>query len=344
LLTKKRIAAGAGLLAIVAVSAGCGSSGGSSPSTSSSNGASSGGTINLVAYSTPQKAYEALFPAFTQTSAGAGAKLAGSYGPSGTQRDKVLAGQKADVVEFSRSSDMDKLVSANLVPSSWASNQYKGMVTDSVAVLVVRKGNPLGIHTWDDLVKPGVKVVTPNPLSSGSACWNLMAAYGAELKEGKTPTQALAFVENLLKHTVSQPDSGSNATAAFVGGTGNVLISYENEAIAAKAAGDKVDYVIPNDTILIENPVAVTSNASNPTLANNFVKFLYTDQAQKIFASQGYRPVVKKDVDTSKFPTPSGLFTIQSLGGWSAVNTKFFDPTSGSITKIENSLGRGASG
>jgi sulfate transport system substrate-binding protein len=340
LLTKKRLAAGVSVLTAVAVTAGCSSSGGSSSSDSSGGSKS----ISLVAYSTPQKAYEALFPGFTQTSAGAGAKLAGSYGPSGTQRDKVLAGQKADVVEFSRSSDMDKLVSANLVPSSWSSNQYKGMVTDSIAVLVVRKGNPLGIHTWDDLVKPGVKVVTPNPLSSGSACWNLMAAYGAQLKEGKSPTEALAFVQNLLKHTVSQPDSGSNATAAFVGGTGNVLISYENEALTAQAAGDKVDYVVPDDTILIENPVAVTSKPANPTLANAFVKYLYTDQAQKTFASQGYRPVVKADLDSSKFPTPSGLFTIQSLGGWSEVNTKFFDPTNGSITKIENSLGRGASG
>jgi sulfate transport system substrate-binding protein len=340
LLTKKRIAAGVSLLTAAAVTAGCSSAG------ASSSGSSSGGskTINLVAYSTPQKAYEALFSAFTQTGAGAGAKLAGSYGPSGTQRDKVLAGQKADVVEFSRSSDMDKLVSSNLVPSDWASNQYKGMVTDSIAVLVVRKGNPLGIHTWDDLVKPGVKVVTPNPLSSGSACWNLMAAYGAELKEGKSPTQALAFVENLLKHTVSQPDSGSNATAAFVGGTGNVLISYENEALAAQAAGDKVDYVVPHDTILIENPVAVTSKPANPTLATAFVKYLYSDQAQKTFAGQGYRPVVKKDLDTSKFPTPPGLFTIQSLGGWTKVNDEFFDTTNGSITKIENDLGRGASG
>jgi sulfate/thiosulfate transport system substrate-binding protein len=338
LLTKKRIAAGTGLLAVVAVVAGCGGG--------SSSGSSSGGSksINLVAYSTPQKAYENEFPAFQQTAAGTGAKLAGSYGPSGTQRDKVLAGQKADIVEFSRSSDMDKLVSANLVPSSWEQNAYHGMVTDSVAVLVVRKGNPLNIHSWDDLIKPGVKVVTPNPLSSGSACWNLMAAYGAELKEGKTPTQALAFVKQLLQHTVAQPDSGSNATAAFVNGTGNVLISYENEAIEAQAAGDKVDYVTPDDTILIENPIAVTSDASNPTLANNFVKFLYSDQGQKIFADQGYRPVVKADLDAQKFPTPSGLFTIQSLGGWSKVNDEFFDPTNGSIAKIENDLGQGASG
>jgi sulfate/thiosulfate-binding protein len=340
LLTNKRIAAGAGLLAIVAVSAGCGSS-----SSGGSTGASGGSkTINLIAYSTPQKAYEALAPAFAKTTEGAGSTVAGSYGASGTQRDKVLAGQKADVVEFSRASDMEKLASANLVPATWDQNQYKGMVTDSVAVLIVRKGNPLGIKTWDDLIKPGVKVVTPNPLSSGSACWNLMAAYGAELKEGKTPAEALAFVKALLQHTVAQPGSGSDATAAFISGTGNVLIGYENEAIAAQQAGDDVDYVTPPDTILIENPIAVTSNASNPTLADNFVKFLYSDAGQKIFASKGYRPVVTKDLDTSTFPTPPGLFTIASLGGWDKVNSEFFDPTSGSITQIENDLGQGASG
>lgn len=341
MVTNKRIGAAVGLLAVVAVSAGCGGS-----SSGGSSGGSTGGskTINLVAYSTPQKAYEALAPAFAKTPEGAGTTIAGSYGASGTQRDKVLAGQKADVVEFSRASDMEKLVSANLVPSSWDQNQYKGMVTDSVAVLVVRKGNPLGIKNWDDLIKPGVKVVTPNPLSSGSACWNLMAAYGAEVKEGKTPAEALAFVKALLQHAVAQPDSGADATAAFVGGTGNVLISYENEAIAAQQAGDDIDYVTPPDTILIENPVAVTSDASNPTLADNFVKFLYSDAGQKIFASKGYRPVVQKDLDSTKFPTPPGLFTIDSLGGWDKVNSEFFDPTNGSITKIENDLGQGASG
>jgi sulfate/thiosulfate-binding protein len=339
LFSKKRVAAGVGALAVLAVTAGCGGS--------SSGGASGSKTINLVAYSTPEKAYEALFPAFTKTTAGSGATLAGTYGPSGTQEQKVVAGQKADVVEFSRASDMEKLVTAKLVAASWDANLYKGMITNSVAVLITRKGNPLGIKSWDDLIKPGVKVVTPNPLSSGSACWNLMAAYGAELKEGKTPVQALAFIKKLLQHTVSQPDSGSDATAAFVGGTGNVLIGYENEALEAQQAGDAISYVTPPDTILIENPIAVTSDAQNPTLAANFVKFLYSAAGQKIFASKGYRPVVKADLDATKFPTPPGLFTIQSLGGWDAVNKKFFNTTAGtptgSIAAIEESLGHGSS-
>jgi sulfate/thiosulfate transport system substrate-binding protein len=209
-------------------------------------------------------------------------------------------------------------------------------------VFVVRKGNPLHIHNWSDIVKPGVKIVTPNPESSGSARWNIMAAYGAQLKLGKTPEQALAFVKQVLQHTVTQPDSGSLATQAFTSGTGDVLLSYENEAIEAQQAGKDVSYVIPKQTILIQNPIAVTTNAN--TTAKNFVKFLYTDQAQKIFAQQGYRPVVSSQLNSQQFPTPAQLFNIGYVGGWDSVSTKFFDPTNGSVTKIENSLGVSSSG
>ena len=326
------VRATAALAAVGAVTAACSSAGASS---------SKGGSkqIRLVAYSTPQKAYDALTADFKTTAAGKGASFAESFGASGAQSRAVLAGQPADVVAFSLEPDISKLVKAGLVPSSWNSDAYKGMVTDSVVVLVVRKGNPKGIHGWADLVKPGVKVVTPNFLSSGSAKWNLMAAYGAQIKSGKSPVDALAYVKALLKNTVTQPDSGSKATAAFVGGVGDVLISYENEAIQAKKSGAAIDYVTPDQTILIENPIAVTTHAADPTLAKAFVDYLHTDAAQKIFASKGYRPVVKADLDPTQFPTPAQLFTIDDLGGWSTVNTQFFDPTSGSITKIENSLG-----
>jgi sulfate transport system substrate-binding protein len=301
--------------------------------------ASGGGSIDLVAYSTPQKVYAKLIPAFQKTAEGKGTTFQESYGASGTQSRAVVAGQPADVVEFSLEPDMTKLVSAGLVAKDWNAGQYKGMVTDSVVTLVVRKGNPKNIRTWDDVVKPGVKVVTPNPFSSGSAQWNLMAAYGAQIKQGKTPQQALDYVRALLKNTVAQPDSGSKATAAFVAGTGDVLISYENEAIEAQQAGQAVDYVTPDQTILIENPLAAVSSSQNKATADAFVKYLYTDEAQKIFASQGYRPVVQADFDSTRFPTPSGLFTIKDLGGWTKVRKDFFDPTSGSIAKIENSLG-----
>jgi sulfate/thiosulfate transport system substrate-binding protein len=319
----KRLVAGVGVLAAISVTAACG--GGSSGSKS----------LSLVAYSTPQTVYSKLIPAFQGTSAGKGVTFKQSYGASGSQSRAVIAGQPADVVEFSTEPDMAKLVAAKDVASNWAGNAHKGFVTDSVVVFVVRKGNPKGIHNWSDLTKPGVKIVTPDPTSSGSARWNIMAAYGAQLKLGKTPAQALAFVKTLLQHTVSQPTSGSLATQAFTSGTGDVLLSYENEAIEAQQAGKPVDYVIPKQTILIQNPIAVTSNAGNSKLATSFVNFLYTDPAQKIFAKEGYRPVVSADLNPKQFPTPAQLFTIDDLGGWDKVTTSFFDPDNGSITKLE---------
>jgi sulfate/thiosulfate transport system substrate-binding protein len=307
----------------------------------STSSASTGGksNVDLVAYSTPQQVYSELIPAFNKTADGKGISFSQSYDASGAQSRAVLAGQPADVVEFSLEPDMTKLVDEGLVPQNWNQNQYKGMVTDSVVVLVVRKGNPKGIHGWDDLAKPGVKIVTPNIFSSGSARWNLIAAYGAQLKQGKSPEQALAFVKTLLKNTVAQPESGSKATEAFTSGTGDVLLSYENEAIKAQKAGAAVDYVIPDQTILIENPIAVTTAGEKKSAAKAFVSYLYTDAAQKTFADNGYRPVVKSQLDTSTFPTPKQLFTIDDLGGWDKVMSQFFDPDTGSIAKIENDLG-----
>jgi sulfate transport system substrate-binding protein len=322
------------LAALVAASvSACGAS------TSAAGVAGSAATVNLVAYSTPQKVYAKLIPQFQQTPAGKNVRFTQSYGASGSQARAVVAGQPADVVEFSLAPDVDKLVKAGLVDKAWAAGQHQGILTDSVAVLIVRKGNPKHIRTWADLVRPGVQVVTPNPFSSGSAQWNLMAAYGAQVKAGRSPRQALDFVRALLKNTVAQPESGSKATAAFVAGTGDVLISYENEAIEAQQAGKDVDYVVPDQTILIENPVAVVSTSKNKAAAQAFVDYLYTTPAQQTFAAEGYRPVVAAALDSSRFPTPPGLFTIADLGGWTSVRKEFFDPATGSIAKIEASLG-----
>jgi sulfate/thiosulfate-binding protein len=302
---------------------------------------SSGGSkhLSLVAYSTPQAAYAALIPAFQATPTGKGITFSQSYGPSGDQSRAVLAGQPADVVALSLAPDVTKLAQAGMVSNSWDQDAYKGNVTDSVAVLVVRKGNPKHIQTWDDLVKPGVQVLTPNPLSSGSARWNVMAAYGSELKEGKSPAQGQAYLKALFHNVVSQDSSGRNALQTFLAGKGDVLISYENEAIAAQQKKSPVDYIIPRDTILIENPVAVVSKGGHTATAQAFVNFLRTKQAQQIFAAKGYRPVIAGLADPKRFPTPPGLFTIASLGGWKAVTKQFFDPTSGVVTKIEQGLG-----
>src|SRR4051794_3356449 len=326
--------AGALALALCVGVAACGSS---------SSG--SGGEINLVAYSTPETVYDkSLIPAFEKTSQGDGASFKSSFGPSGDQSRAVQAGQPADYVHLSTGPDMQALVDAGIVDSSWDQNQYHGIVQDSVVTFVVRKGNPKGIKTWDDLVKPGVEVVTPNVFSSGGAKWNLLAAYGAQIEEGKSPDEALAFLKTLLEHAVVQPGSAGDALTAFTSGKGDVLLSYESDAIEAKSAGEDVDYVVPDDTILIETPAATTTDAS--TQAQDFVKWLYTPEAQQVWADNGYRPVDKSvlDKNAKEFPTPSGLFTIDKIGGWDEVTTKFFDETNGIVTKDEQDLGVSTSG
>ncbi len=324
--------------------AGCGGS--SDTSGSSGNGSSSGGSadvhLNLVAYSTPKKAYDALTTAFAQTSAGKGVAFAQSFGASGSQSRAVDSGQPADVVAFSTTPDMTRLVKDGIVSSSWNANPEKGFSSDSVVVFVVRKGNPKQITGWDDLIKPGVKVITPNPSTSGSARWNILAGYGAQLKEGKTPAEALAYIKTLLtKNVPDQPSSASSALQAFTGGEGDVLLDYESDAKAAIKAGDNVQIVYPKQTILIQTPIAVTEKSSHKTQAQAFVNWQWTTAGQTIWAQQGYRPVLASVASqfTSEFPTPPQLFTIDYLGGWTTVKKTFFDPSSGSITKIEQAAG-----
>jgi sulfate/thiosulfate transport system substrate-binding protein len=323
-------------------SSGSGSSSSSSGSSSSSSGSGSSTTLNLVAYSTPKKAYDALTAAFEKTSAGEGVSFAESFGASGSQSRAVDTGQPADVVAFSTTPDMTRLVKSGLVSSSWNSGPEQGFSSDSVVVLVVRKGNPKGITGWDDLVKPGVKVVTPNPSTSGSARWNILAAYGAELKEGKSPAQALAYLKTLLsKNTVDQPSSASAALQAFTGGEGDVLLDYESDALAAVKAGDAVQIVYPKQTILIQTPIAVLSKSSHATAAQAFVNYQWSAAGQTIWADEGYRPVLASVAKqfASTFPTPPQLFDISYLGGWTSADKSFFAPSTGSVTKIEIAAG-----
>ena len=205
-------------------------------------------------------------------------------------------------------------------------------------MIIVRKGNPKHIATWDDLVKPGVGVLTPNPFSSGSARWNIAAAYGAELKEGKTPAQATAYLTALFHNVSSQDTSARNALQTFVAGKGDALIDYETEAISDKAKGAAIDYVIPARTILIQNPVAITSSGQSPA-SKAFVAYLLSPAGQTIWAANGYRPVIPGVVAARRFPVVPGLFTIDALGGWPKVTKQFFDPAVGIVTRIEQSLG-----
>jgi sulfate/thiosulfate transport system substrate-binding protein len=332
-------------VAVALVVAACG---GSSDATTKTSGGGSGSTntgskatLNLVGYSTPEKAYDAINKAYAQTPQGKGIGFKTSFAASGAQSRAVAAGQPADVVAFSTAPDITRLVQAGLVAPNWADGATKGIVNDSTVVMIVRPGNPKHITGWDDLIKPGVKVVTPNPATSGSARWNIMAAYGSELKEGKSPSQALQYLATLLeKNTVTQPDSASDALQAFVSGQGDVLLDYESDAIAAKRAGDKIQIVYPKTSILIQTPIAVLKKSSHLAQAQAYVKWLLSPTAQKLWAQQGYRsvlPSVEKQF-TSSFPSVS-TFTIDSLGGWTKVNNQFFTAPNGSVIKIEEKAG-----
>src|SRR5437016_2356887 len=262
----------------------------------SAGAATKGGSISLVAYSTPKEAYGQIIDAFQKTKAGKGVSFTQSYGPSGDQAQAVVNGLRADVVAFSLEPDVTTLVRAHLVGSSWNRNAWHGMVTRSVVVFVLRNGNPKHIRDWEDLVKPGVQVVTPNPFTSGGAKWNVMAAYGAMRRKGKTDTQATAYLNKLFHHVVSQDKSARDALNTYLSGRGDVMLAYENEAILAQQKKQPVFYLIPKATIRIENPVAMTTNAKDAKAAKAFVSFLHSPTAQTIFAKNGYRPVLKNVV------------------------------------------------
>jgi sulfate/thiosulfate transport system substrate-binding protein len=322
---------------------------------STANGEDSGSdaeTVNINAFSVMEAANEPVFEDFQGTGEGDGVEFTTSYGASGDQSRAVVAGADADVVHYSLESDVTRLVDEGLVADDWKDNATFGIATSSVVVFVVRAGNPEGIETWDDLVEPGVEIITPNPGSSGSARWNILAAWAHIAGNAGTEDDAKAFVTKLLNNTIALPGSGREATTAFTDGSGDVLLSYENEAILAKQSGADVDYIVPPDTLLIENPAAVTTDADET--AQSFLDFMTGPDAQADYAQSGFRPVVDgvdiEDVPGANdpadpFPTPETLFTIDDdFNGWGeAADLYFGDGEEGNplgiITELQQETG-----
>lgn len=306
-------------------------------------------TLDIVGFAVPEAANKAIFDDFTQTGAGKGAELKTSYGASGDQSRAVESGLDADYVHFSIAPDVTRLVDAGLVSADWDKGENKGIVSRSVVVFGVREGNPKNIRTWADLVKPGVSIVTPNPASSGAARWNALAAHGQVVKDGGTPEEAAAYTTKFFANVEAMPGSGRDATQAFLGGTGDVLMAYENEAILAAQNGQGFDYVTPDTTLLIENPGAVLTDAD--PLATDWLDFVLSDAGQKDFALKGFRPV-RDDVDfggtvegaadpENPFPAIKNLMTVDTdFGGWAAANTEFFDEKDGIVTKAIAASGK----
>jgi sulfate transport system substrate-binding protein len=325
------------LLVVVGLAVtGCGSGDNAGSAT-----AQSGGTIDVVGYSPPEAVYqESLEPAFEKSPAGESVSFSNSFGASGDQSRAVAAGQAASVVHLAQAGDMERLVEEGEVAASWDKQPHNGIAQDSVVVIMTREGNPDGIKSFDDLLSKDVEVITPNPFTSGGAQWNIMAAYGAQLEQGKSDEEAIDYLKELFLHHVPVQDkSAREALATFMGGKGDVMLAYENEALFAQQRGQELDYVVPDQTILIENPVAVVNTSKNPQKAQAFVDYLYTPEAQKIFGEKGYRPVVPDVLSQFDYPDPPGLFTIEDVGGWPDVRKRFFDREQSIFLDIENELG-----
>jgi len=318
----------AAAIGLIVVGAGCGG-------TSAAIGG--GGKLTLAAYSTPREVYAELTKSFEKTPEGKGVSFDESYGGSGEQSRAVESGLPADVVAFSLAPDVDRLVEAGIVDEGWDKDAYNGMVTSSVVVFAVRKNNPEHIETWDDLVRKGIEVIEPNPFTSGGARWNVMAAYGAQRELGKSHEEAVQYLMDLFQHVSVQDDSARDALQTFAGGKGDVLLAYENEAILAQQKGEDVDYVIPDQTLLIETPAAVTTDAS--PAAKAFLEYVLSPAAQEVFAKNGYRPVDESVAASADFAEPADLFTIEDVGGWEKVMTDFFDPEESIMADVERSIG-----
>ena len=336
---RSRVAAAASAASLLALAA-CGGGAGAQDEGDTTE-------LSLVGFAVPEAANKAIAERWAQTEDGEGVEWRTSYGASGDQSRAVEGGLPADYVHFSLETDVTRLVDAGLVAEDWKAGENKGVVSESVVVLVVREGNPENIQGWDDIVKPGVGIITPNPSSSGSARWNILAAWAHVVGNGGTEEEAKEFLRKFFTNAVALPGSGRDATTAFNSGNGDVLISYENEAILARQNGEKFDYVVPEDTLLIENSGAVLKDAD--PLATKWLEFVLSEEGQTEFAKTGFRPLddsIQVEVEgandpSNPFPTPKTLFTIdEDFGGWDDAATKFFDEEAGIVPAIQKEVGK----
>lgn len=323
-------------------------------------------TLTLVGYAVPREAYGDVIPAF-QTywlkETGQQVLFLESYGASGSQSRAVASGFEADIVGLSIEPDVKRLVDAGLITHDWTDNPYKGIVTDSLVVLAVRPDNSKNIHDWADLAQDGVEIITPDPATSGGAQWNILAAFGAAWRGHVgdfTADEAGAtdFLRKLINNVTVFDKDGRESFLTFERGIGDVAITYENEVYAGYLSGGEYQIVYPTSTILIENPVSIidtyVDKHGTREVAEAFINFLWSSDAQRIFALHGFRPVnadiakefnvgVAPTADATQvatigsvaltFPPVTDQFTIGEFGGWSEVRKTYFGDE-GSITQL----------
>lgn len=307
--------------------------------------------LTLVSFAVTKSAYEKIIPSFVakwkRENNNQNIKINQSYGGSGSQTRAVIDGLEADVVHLSLAFDTDRIQQAGLIKQGWEKEvPNNGIVSKSVVALVMRNGNPKKIQNWTDLARNDVKVITANPKTSGVARWNFLALWGSVTRNGGNEQAARNFVTSVYKNVPVLPKDAREASDVFYKqNQGDVLINYENEILLAKQKGETEPFVIPQVNISIDNPVAVVDKyaAKHGTtqVAEAFVKYLFTPEAQKEFAQVGFRPVNSTVAGQfgSQFPRISKLFTVSDVGGWNGVQTKFFADNA-LFDQIQNGLGR----
>ncbi len=311
-------------------------------------GAAKTTTLLLAAYTTPREAYrDAILPAFETAWKGKGGgtvEFRTSYQGSGAQARAIIGGFEADIAALALAPDIEKIAAEKLITHDWKARPHGGMVTNSIVVLAVRKGNPAGIKDWTDLTRSGLNVLTPDPKTSGGAMWNINAIYGAALRghagvAANDPAAAAGFLASVFKNVTIMDKGARESITTFEKGVGDVAITYENEVLTAQAAGESIEYVVPRSTILIQNPAAVVDTYvekhGTREAAVAFLDYLATADAQRSFAKFGFRPAdpeIAKEVE-AKFPRVEDLWTIDDLGGWTKVLEEIYGPT-GVWTKV----------
>jgi len=302
-------------------------------------GATASDRLTIGAYSVLREAFhDGVLPAFAKhwkETTGRTVVFEESYNASGAQSRAIESGFDADIAALSLEGDVERLVKAGLVRKEWKSGPAAGMITRSLVVVGVRPGNPKGIKDWGDLAQEDVGVLYPDPKTSGGARWNINAIYGAGmLRDKKNPDPAAGrdLLARVQTQVVNMDSSGRQSMATFERGTGDAVVTYENELLLQrKRTGQEAPYVVPPATLLIEGPAVVVDASverhKNRAVAEAFLAFLRTEDAQRILSSYGFRPVDPKlDHEPGRPPLPTKLFTMKDLGGWKKINKDVYDP------------------
>ncbi len=323
------------------------SPGGASPAANKGNV-----ELTLVSFAVTKAAHEAIIPKFIeqwQKEKGQTVTFSQSYGGSGSQTRAVIDGLEADIVHLALALDTQKIEKAGLIQPGWEKEApNEGIVSKSVAGIVTREGNPKNIKNWEDLSKDGVKLITADPKTSGVARWNFLALWGSVIKTGGDEAKALDFTSKVYKNVpILTRDAREASDVFFKQGQGDALINYENEIILAGQKGEKPTYTIPDVNVSIDNPIAIVDKNVDKhgtrEVAEAFVKYLYTPEAQREFAKVGFRPVdatvAAEPEFAKKYPPVKTLFTAKDLGGWGEIQQKFFDDGA-AFDKIQGSIKR----